>query len=322
MGSSILKGITTALLVTVVTLFAGIVWVVMHLGGLTISQLLDIGLLASCLVGGYRTAKESGEWLLGGIVGAGYVSLGTLLLSLFLPVQGWGFIQVLAEGAVIGLVAGAIGAGGAKGSGRSAWSDNRSRVTPSYGDYERNDRYSSQCDGDQQEEANDWKVKSMTTKNESEENSSEVQWSWDKDQEETRNDWKDSPITKGIERSEKNPEVEWPWDKEKEEERNDWKEAPITKRLESGKKSSDIQWPWNKEEEEHRDWKEAPITKPLESGEKSSVIKWPWNRTKRALVDLGPRNVEPRYVEPKYVEPLRISASTNNVSGDKPWWEQ
>lgn len=197
MGSFILRGITTALLVTVLTLFAGIVWNIMDLGGLSLSLLLDIGLFASCLVGGYRTARESGEWLLGGIVGAGYVAVGTLLLALFLPIRGWGFLQVLAEGVIIGLVAGAIGAGGSKGVGASAWSGNRSKFTPSYAGYETNDQVNSQFD-------------------------------WDK--EEDLEEWKDMPISNWIESSkgdlrgthgskrgnEKNPEVQWPWDQEEE----------------------------------------------------------------------------------------------------------
>lgn len=197
MGSSILRGISTALLVTVLTLFAGIVWGIMDLGGLSISRLLDIGLLASCLVGGYRTAKESGEWLLGGIVGAGYVTVGTLLLALFLPVRGWGFIQVLAEGAIIGLVAGAVGAGGAKGSGMSAWSGKRSQFTPSYAGYETNDGVSSKFDWDKEEEVEEWKEAPITNWIESKadviegtpgakrdcEKSPDIQWSWDREEE-------------------------------------------------------------------------------------------------------------------------------------------
>ncbi|HZK55985.1 MAG TPA: TIGR04086 family membrane protein [Desulfosporosinus sp.] len=290
MGSSILKGITTALLVTVLTLFAGIVWVVMHLGGLTISQLLDIGLLASCLIGGYRAAKDSGEWLLGGIVGAGYVTLGTLLLTFFLPVHAWGFIQVLIEGAVIGSLAGAVGAGGSIGSLKGAWSGNRSRVTPNYAGYETNDRDSSQQDWNQPEARNDWRETSSTKGSPRDEESEEVQWSWDMEDVEEPKDWKEATITKAIERSEKEPEVEWPWDKK---------------------------------QEEPRDWKEAP-TERIKSVEKNSVIKWPWNREKKELAESEPKCVEPRYVEPKYVEPLRISASASKdkVSGDMPWWEQ
>ncbi|MFZ3130733.1 MAG: hypothetical protein WA125_06420, partial [Desulfosporosinus sp.] len=181
MGSSILRGITTALLVTVLTLFAGMVWSIMDLGGLSISRLLDIGLLASCLVGGYRTAKESREWWLGGIVGAGYVTVGTLLLALFLPVRGWGFIQVFAEGALIGLVAGAVGAGGAKGGGMSAWSGKRSQFTPSYAGYagyETNDGVSSKFDWDKEEKVEECIEAPITKGMESCEKSPDVQWSW------------------------------------------------------------------------------------------------------------------------------------------------
>lgn len=203
MGPLILRGITTALLVTVLTLFAGIIWGITGLGGLSISRLLDIGLLASCLVGGYRTAKESGEWLLGGIVGVGYVTVGTLLLALFLPIRGWGFIQVLAEGAIIGLVAGAVGAGGAKGPGMSAWSGKKSQFTPSYAGYETDYGY----------ETND-----------------SVSSTFDWDKEEEHEGWKEAPLTNWIESSEgdlkgthgakrdcgKSPDVQWPWDREEE----------------------------------------------------------------------------------------------------------
>lgn len=197
MGLFILRGITTALLVTVLTLFAGIVWGVMDLGGLSISKLLDIGLLASCLIGGYRTAKESGEWLLGGIVGAGYVTVGTLLLALFLPVRGWGFIQVLAEGTIIGLVAGAVGVGGAKGTRMSAWSGKRSQFIPSYEGFETNNSVSSKFDWDKEEKIEEWKEAPISNWIESSEGdfmgtreakrdcekSPDVQWSWDRKEE-------------------------------------------------------------------------------------------------------------------------------------------
>lgn len=152
MGSYVLRGITTALLVTVLTLFAGIIWSTMGLGGLSISQLVDIGLLVSCLVGGYRTAKESKEWFMGGLTGAGYVIVGTLLLALFLPIQGMGFIQVLVEGTLIGLVAGAFGAG-KKGVVTSTWNGrpNQYHFTPSYAGYDKNDHNSNSMEWDAEE---------------------------------------------------------------------------------------------------------------------------------------------------------------------------
>ena len=216
MGSSILKGITTALLVTVLTLFAGMLWSFMNLGGLSMSRLLDIGLLASCLIGGYQTAKESGEWLAGGIVGAGYVTVGTLLLTFFLPVQGWGFIQVLAEGTIIGLVAGAVGTGGAKSIGMNAWSGQRSPRAPSYPDYGTNDRVSRESDWYKEEEQKSWEEAPLTNWTETSEQSPEVQWPWDKEKDNLQG-WKDEPITKGIKSSEKSSEVQWPWNRGKKE---------------------------------------------------------------------------------------------------------
>lgn len=113
MGTIILRGISSGLLVTVLTLLAGMIWTVMGFGGLSLSTLVDLGLLISCVAGGYKSSKEAQNWLVGGIVGIGYVCVGILLLALFFPVNSLGVIQVLAEGGIIGLIAGAIGAGGA-----------------------------------------------------------------------------------------------------------------------------------------------------------------------------------------------------------------
>lgn len=197
MGSYVLRGITTALLVTVLTLFAGILWSVMGLGGLSISQLLDIGLLASCLVGGYRTAKESGEWFMGGVAGAGYVIVGTLLLALFLPIRGLGFIQVLAEGTLIGLVAGAFGAG--KKNVSSAWNGRRSQsqFSPSYVGHDKDDGFSSNFDWDTEEE--------FTQRA----NPSKLNWieSSNDEFQEIRGTKRDCVV---------DDVVEWPWDREDE----------------------------------------------------------------------------------------------------------
>ena len=198
MGTYLLRGITTALLVTVLTLFAGIGWGAMGLGGLSTSRLLDIGLLVSCLVGGFRTAKESGEWWMGGATGAGYVTVGTLLLALFLPVRGWGFVQVLAEGVIIGLVAGAVGAGAAKGVVSGAWQGRRSQshFKPSYAGYgSDDDRVSSDFDWDTEEGPRErenmtksiWMERSEGELQENRgakrdtEEGLEVEWSWDRD---------------------------------------------------------------------------------------------------------------------------------------------
>ncbi|SPF40144.1 conserved membrane hypothetical protein [Candidatus Desulfosporosinus infrequens] len=195
MGTYLLRGITTALLVTILTLFAGIVWGAMGLGGLSVSQLVDIGLLASCLVGGYRTANESGEWWMGGVTGAGYVTVGTLLLALFLPIRGWGFIQVLAEGATIGLVAGAIGAGGAKGvvSGARQGKWSQSYFKSSYAGEGVDDHVSCEFDWDTEKnpqergypatpnwpESSEGEVHDSRWAKKDSEETTEVKWSWD-----------------------------------------------------------------------------------------------------------------------------------------------
>lgn len=123
MGTAILRGISASLLVTVLTLMGGMLWTAMGFGGISVSGLVDIGLLLSCLIGGYRTGKESGVWILGGVTGAGYVAVGSLLLALFLPLRSIGVFQVMLEGGLAGLIAGAIGARGTgrmRGMGRIA----------------------------------------------------------------------------------------------------------------------------------------------------------------------------------------------------------
>ena len=148
MGLSVLRGISTALLVTVLTIFAGMVWGAVGLGGLSVSNLVDIGLVASCLIGGYRTGKESSRSILGAATGAGYVTLGTILLALFLPIQGWGFIQVLTEGTVLGLVAGTVGAKGMNGAIPGAGQGGRSPLNfmPSYVNYDNDAHVSRKSD--------------------------------------------------------------------------------------------------------------------------------------------------------------------------------
>lgn len=196
MSSSVLKGISTALLVTVLTLFAGMVWSALGLGGVNISLIVDIGLMASCLVGGFRTGKESGQWLMGGFAGAGYVTVGTLLLALFLPVQGWGFIKVLIEGAIIGLVAGVVGARGTKGVVSGAWQGGRSKMhtSPSYESYDNDDCINYKSGWNQESfqkkvnqptpngigGSNREPQRSRSAKWDFEEDIEEVEWSWGK----------------------------------------------------------------------------------------------------------------------------------------------
>lgn len=122
MGDSILKGISAALVVTVVTLLAGLIWTALEMGGLSTATLVDIGLIASCIAAGYVTGRASGQWILGGVSGLGYVLLCVVLVALFLELRAWGVIQVLAEGGLIGILSGAFGAGsGGKASRPASW---------------------------------------------------------------------------------------------------------------------------------------------------------------------------------------------------------
>lgn len=187
MGVYILRGVSAALLVTALTLLAGMGWNRLNPGVLSVSQLLDIGLLASCLVGGFRTARGSGRWLLGGVVGAGYVTVGTLLLALFLPIRVWGFVQILVEGALIGLVAGALGAGGAKSGRINGQVGKRGQVPSFYRNYELNKE--STGGGYEADDEFVWK------------------------ETEEREEWKEAPILKWTDGEEKRLAGRWLWGK-------------------------------------------------------------------------------------------------------------
>lgn len=126
MGNIILRGVSSALVVTVITLLAGMFWSTMGYGGLNPSSLVDIGLVLSCATAGYRSGKESGVWFWGGVAALGYVSLSILLAALFLPISGWGAIQILVEGGLIGILAGALGVGKTLGKGPLGAGGNRS----------------------------------------------------------------------------------------------------------------------------------------------------------------------------------------------------
>lgn len=156
MGNSILRGMSTALLVTVITLFAGMFWTAMGFGGLTMSILVDIGLIASCVTAGYKAGKESGQWILGGVSALGYVILGIMLLSLFTRLSGWGAVQVLGEGGLIGILAGAFGAGGVTGRNRPAGSWRSSGRFSSWGSSYNRDSYGEGTTEDWDSHVDDW----------------------------------------------------------------------------------------------------------------------------------------------------------------------
>lgn len=156
MGNSILKGISAALFISVITLLAGMVWTALGFGGLTMSTLVDIGLIASCVTAGYRTGRESGQWILGGFAGIGYVILCVTILALFLEVSGWGVIQVLAEGGLIGILAGAFGAGSGHQKSRPAGSWGSARRFSSWGDSSGWNSYSERTYDEKDSHVDDW----------------------------------------------------------------------------------------------------------------------------------------------------------------------
>jgi hypothetical protein len=135
MGRAVLQGISTALLVTALTLIGGIIWTSSGIGVVSISRIVDIGLLASCLTGGYRTGKQTNYWFLGTLVGIGYVTIGSMLLALFTPIRGTGFLQVLLIGALLGSVAGAFGTGSAYRKAYRGLGTKRAPAHPAWSEY-------------------------------------------------------------------------------------------------------------------------------------------------------------------------------------------
>ena len=63
--TGVLQGMSTGLLVTIITLLSGLILTALGWGGIAMSTLVDIGLVISCLAGGYRTGRISGHWILG-----------------------------------------------------------------------------------------------------------------------------------------------------------------------------------------------------------------------------------------------------------------
>ena len=111
MGTSILRGITTGLLVTVLTLLVVLAATVSGFENIVISYIVDFGLLLSCLAAGYKASKSSGRILPSGIASGGYALVGVLLLALYFPIEILGAAKIISQGTGLGLLAGVLGAG-------------------------------------------------------------------------------------------------------------------------------------------------------------------------------------------------------------------
>lgn len=111
MGTSILKGITIGLLVTVLTLVTVLGCNLIGLADSTIAYIVDFGLLLSCLAAGFRSSHTSGRILPAGLASGGYAIVGIGLLALYFPIDSLGAIKIISEGVGLGLLAGVLGAG-------------------------------------------------------------------------------------------------------------------------------------------------------------------------------------------------------------------
>ena len=111
MGTSILKGITTGLLITVLTLLVVLGATLSGFENTVISYIVDFGLLLSCLAAGYRASRSSGRILPAGIASGGYALVGVFLLALYFPIEPLGAAKIISQGTGLGLLAGVLGAG-------------------------------------------------------------------------------------------------------------------------------------------------------------------------------------------------------------------
>jgi hypothetical protein len=111
MGTSILKGITTGLLITVLTLVAVLGTTLAGFEENIVAYIVDFGLLLSCLAAGYRASRSSGRILPAALASGGYAVVGVLLLALYFPIDILGAAKIISEGTGLGLLAGILGTG-------------------------------------------------------------------------------------------------------------------------------------------------------------------------------------------------------------------
>jgi len=111
MGTSILKGITTGLLVTVLTLLIVLGTTLAGIEKNIIAYIIDFGLLSSCLAAGFKASSNSRRILPGGLAAGGYAIVGILLLALYFSIDILGAIKIISEGTGLGFLAGVMGAG-------------------------------------------------------------------------------------------------------------------------------------------------------------------------------------------------------------------
>jgi len=110
-GTSIVKGVTMGLLVTIFTLLVVLGTNMVGVEKSIISYVVDFGLLLSCLAAGYKASRTSGRILPAGLAAGGYAVIGILLLAVYFPIEPIAALQIVAEGTGVGLIAGLFGSG-------------------------------------------------------------------------------------------------------------------------------------------------------------------------------------------------------------------
>lgn len=140
MSTSILKGITTGLLVTVLTLLVVLGVTLSGFEETIISYIVDFGLLLSCLAAGFRAGRSSGRILPAGLASGGFALVGVLLLALYFPIEPLGALKVISQGTGLGLLAGLMAVGLSPDYSTSE-SFNTGYFSPRANSYNKNDPY-------------------------------------------------------------------------------------------------------------------------------------------------------------------------------------
>ncbi|MCL1792053.1 MAG: hypothetical protein FWG40_12075 [Peptococcaceae bacterium] len=111
MGTSVFKGVTLALTVTVVALAAVLVMSWSGAGGQYMSLIIDAGLVLGCITAGYRTAYVTNQVLPGVLAVMAYVFLVMVLLSFYFQLLPFGALKVLTGAVLVAMVSALAGKG-------------------------------------------------------------------------------------------------------------------------------------------------------------------------------------------------------------------
>ncbi|MDR2737026.1 MAG: hypothetical protein LBB49_05625 [Gracilibacteraceae bacterium] len=111
MGTSVVKGVTQALIVTILALAAVMVVSWLGAGSQYLLLIIDVGLVLGCIIAGYRAAFVANRVLPGIVAVMAYVFLVLILLSFYFQILPFGALKVLTGAVLIAMVSALAGKG-------------------------------------------------------------------------------------------------------------------------------------------------------------------------------------------------------------------